>query len=90
VTPAPYRKRPVVIEAMQLTDENAKDVCDWIHGASRGMTPVGYLADGTVTIQTLEGTMTAPVGWWIIRGVADEFYPCHPDVFAATYEKEPE
>lgn len=44
-------------------------------------------ATGHFLIATLEGLMRAPVGWWIIRGVAGEFYPCAPDVFAATYQE---
>ena len=39
-----------------------------------------------LVIHTLEGDMRADVGDWIIRGVAGEFYPCKPDIFAATYE----
>ena len=38
------------------------------------------------TIETLEGTMRADVGDYVIRGVKGETYPCKPDVFAATYE----
>ena len=37
-------------------------------------------------IETLEGSMLASPGDFIIRGVANEFYPCKPDIFAATYE----
>ena len=37
-------------------------------------------------IKTLEGTMRVDLGDWIIRGIAGEFYPCKPDIFAATYE----
>lgn len=42
---------------------------------------------GKVEITTLEGTLTASIGDWIIKGVKGEFYPCKPDIFAATYEK---
>ena len=42
---------------------------------------------GFLVIATLEGEMTAKPGDWIIRGVAGEFYPCKPDIFAATYEE---
>jgi hypothetical protein len=87
MTPAMYRMKPIVIQAMQVTDENTKVVCDWVYGDSRGMTPVSYLADGTVTIQTLEGTMRANVGDWIIRGVQGEFYPCKDSIFRETYEE---
>lgn len=44
-------------------------------------------ATGHFLIATPEGIMHAPLGWWIIRGVAGEFYPCAPDVFAATYQE---
>ena len=44
-------------------------------------------ATGHFLIATPEGLMRAPLGWWIIRGVAGEFYPCAPDVFAATYQE---
>ena len=40
-----------------------------------------------ILIRTLEGTMHAYVGDWIIKGVKGEFYPCKPDIFDATYEK---
>jgi hypothetical protein len=43
---------------------------------------------GALFIPTLEGEMRADVGDWLIKGVAGEFYPCKPDVFAATYEPE--
>ena len=48
----------------------------------------GQLDDGRifVSIRTLEGTMRADEGDWIIKGVQGEFYPCKPDIFAATYE----
>ena len=40
-----------------------------------------------IAIDTLEGTMKASVGDWIIKGVQGEFYPCKPDIFDATYER---
>ena len=46
-----------------------------------------YAGNGSaIEIPTLEGTMTATVGDWIIKGVAGEFYPCKPDIFEKTYE----
>lgn len=44
----------------------------------------------TIAIETLEGTMTASAGDWIIRGVQGEFYPVKPDIFDATYEEAPD
>ena len=53
---------------------------------------VGNIVDGQVeclciSIKTLEGTMHAIPGDWIIKGVKGEFYPCKPDIFAATYDE---
>jgi hypothetical protein len=39
-------------------------------------------------IHTLEGTLAASPGDWIVRGVKGEFYPVKPDIFNETYEKE--
>lgn len=94
-----YRKRPVVIEAMRFdgTKSSAAAICTW---ANDGDVNKGY-EDPTITystrgdrpgeafdmvIWTLEGDMTASPGDWIIKGVKGEFYPCKPDIFAATYE----
>jgi hypothetical protein len=46
-----------------------------------------YQTDTEVVIQTLEGTMRAAPGDWIITGVKGEKYPCKPDIFEATYER---
>ncbi len=80
-----YKKKPVVIEAVQLkaTTESFKeaylfigDECDFT--ASQ---------DGTmINIKTLEGTMIARIGDYIIKGINGEFYPCKPDIFNKTYE----
>lgn len=43
-------------------------------------------ATGELVIRTLEGDMHAPYGWWIIKGVQGEFYPCDPDIFEKTYD----
>jgi hypothetical protein len=78
-----YRKRPVVIEAIQWT---GPETCESVF-AFLGMEHPDDEADHSVIhIPTLEGTMTAQPGDWIIRGVKGELYPCKPDIFAATYE----
>ena len=57
------------------------------HGIAAGPDTYGLSAAAAyVFINTLEGTMYAKVGDWIIRGVKGEFYPCKPDIFEATYE----
>jgi len=95
-----YRKKPVVIEAVQLRWDTWSEMCE--HAG------VGKLADGkpegicvdqnnrptqgtgdgriALAIPTLEGLMIGVENDWIIRGVAGELYPCKPDIFAATYE----
>ena len=51
------------------------------------VTVEAYQTDVELEIETLEGTMKANKGDWIIKGVKGELYPCKPDVFAMTYEK---
>jgi hypothetical protein len=78
-----YRKKPVVVEAMQYTGKrgNAAAIMAWA-----GVDSISEDLTGGLEIDTLEGTMRANVNDWVIRGVKGEFYPCKPDVFAATYE----
>ncbi len=88
---AKYRKKPVVIEAVQFVGDNGMDISVWSEGkvySSPILEPTGDNPAGHyVQINTLEGVMTAIVGDWIIKGVKGEFYPCKPDIFEATYEK---
>ena len=78
-----YRKKPVVIEAMQYNAEDPMDVLTWLtkNGEDVRVSAV------SIYISTLEGEMTASDGDFIIKGVQGEFYPCKPDIFEATYEK---
>lgn len=82
-----YRKKPVVIEAHQWNpSERPTSLPDWLWNVI-GMTPELFNENtGELSIRTLEGTMTARPGDWIIKGVKGEFYPCKPDIFEATYE----
>lgn len=82
-----YRKLPVVIEAMQFTDENKNQVFNWItcnHYAD--FEEPGAYNRPTLKIETLEGDMVAKLGDYIIKGVNGEFYPCKRDIFEKTYE----
>jgi len=82
-----FRKKPVVIEAMQFTGENHHEIHD-VFVAGMNETPFSFRPDEPkMRIHTLEGVMTADAGDWIIRGVKGEIYPCKPDIFAATYEE---
>jgi hypothetical protein len=76
-----FRKKPVVIEAIQYTGKNANKIL-------RFMFPdIEPDARASIdTIKTLEGDMHVSKGDWIIQGVKGEFYPCKPDIFEQTYE----
>lgn len=78
-----YRKKPVVIEAMQFFDnvECIRQLSEFM-GSAR----VSYEYKPQMLIETLEGTMAANEGDFIIKGVNGEFYPCKPDIFEKTYE----
>jgi hypothetical protein len=81
---ARFRKKPVVIEAVQWLGN-----MDAIEAAlGRQFETYGEGHDGALRIRTLEGDHRCDPGDWIIRGVKGEFYPCKPDIFAVTYEKE--
>lgn len=80
--PKTYRKKPVEIEAMEITEETAADVVAWVR-ENGGQAVIG--SDG-VYIETLEGSMRGGWGWLALRGIQGEFYPCKPDIFEATYD----
>ena len=87
-----YRKRPIVIDAIQWPgdmnedDPRIEEVEDWCFEMKADPNKIIMMDDGTVSITTLEGQMTANPGDWIIRGITGEFYSRDPDIFAATYE----
>jgi len=103
-----YRKKPVVIEAIQYTPENGHEIldfigdwfkkCDVCGGSGEYEGEYGPLGcqlcnSSLIAIRTLEnphGAVYADWNDWIIKGIAGEFYPCKPDIFAATYEEFPE
>ena len=81
-----YRKKPVVIEAMQLppSDEDAtEELMNFLEQMDREWSSE---RDGSLIIHTLEGDHLAMPGDFIIKGVAGEYYPCKPDIFEKTYE----
>lgn len=81
--PRKFRKLPVEIEAIRWDGTNHWEILKWM-----GERYISTGRDGKhLSIHTLEGVMQAGLGDWIIRGVADEFYPCKPEIFAATYEE---
>jgi hypothetical protein len=80
-----FRKKPVVIEAIKFTGENFPEINEWAN-VERLNVSRDILRDA-LQIDTAEGTMTASIGDWIIRGVKGEYYPCKPDIFEATYDE---
>ena len=102
-TPKQYRKKPVVIEAMRFPEGSRVQLAvrEWVE-AGGGVAHLydgnlvelkAPLPDGSayqwlcMSVVTIEGPMTASIGDYIIKGIQGEFYPCKPDIFAATYEE---
>ena len=82
-----YVKKPVKVNAWQLTSENVEaGLPEWLYlekvHVFGGEAPFAE-------IETLEGLMRADYGDYIIQGIKGEFYPCKPDIFLATYDKAP-
>lgn len=84
-----YRKKPVEIEAAQVTAGNTPEARpQWLADAIAAGTVYWQGGDEPhYTIRTLEGDMRANPGDFIIRGVNGDLYPCKPDIFAAAYER---
>lgn len=87
-----YRKKPVVVEAIQWTGKNLQELKNFVGDSLEYdvMDAAWEIGKGpvivNVRIQTLEGIHHASVGDFIIKGIRGEFYPCKPDIFAKTYE----
>ena len=86
-----YKKKPISVEAIQFTGKNGWQINKWSNGlaySSPVLEPNKNNPTGEyMQINTLEGTMIANVGDYIIKGIKNEFYPCKSDIFEATYEK---
>jgi hypothetical protein len=85
-----FKKKPVIIEAIQWTGENLKEIIDFtgLHPSAQKWSWEQYelvVKEEGLKIFTLEGAMMATINDWIIKGVKGEFYPCKPDIFEATY-----
>lgn len=77
-----YRKKPVVIEAIQWNGSNVFEIWNDFEDI-----PIRLKEEGTLLISTLEGDHIASIGDYIIKGIKGEFYPCKPDIFEETYEE---
>jgi len=92
-----YKKKPVVIDAVQWTGKNHREIFDFLtendfDKESMQVTGDHFYIDhskveGGLIIKTLEGEHLATIGDYIIRGVQGEYYPCKEDIFLQTYEK---
>jgi hypothetical protein len=78
-----YRKKPVVIEAIQYNWFTKNDVREFV-GQDNFLS---NWPDTVHWIKTLEGKMMISEGDYVIKGIQGEFYPCKPDIFEQTYEK---
>lgn len=101
---AKFRKKPVVVEAVQLRWTTWNEVCDFLGGIVSPDNPAREVATYSDTcgeqgpgyieidVPTIHGDMaTVRHGDWIIaEPVPGRFYPCKPEVFAATYEPVPD
>ena len=94
-----YRKKPVVIEAVQLSDYRQSTIKNVLEFMGQSVNTDSMIASdrfdeycrslehqGGILIDTLEGRELASLGDWIIKGVKGEFYPCKPDIFELTYD----
>lgn len=94
-----YRKKPVVIEAVELKKDNYSilnvlkfvgEVTDLDMKNPFERDAIHLLIDNIkesgLIIDTLEGKIHASIGDFIIKGIQGEFYPCKPDIFEQTYE----
>ena len=78
-----YRKKPVEIEAVKWNGRNFKEIEELQNKNEQQI----QRYENEILIFTLEGTMKASLGDYIIKGVSGEIYPCKPDIFNLTYEK---
>ena len=92
---AKFRKKPVVIEAIQWTNHagNFSQILEWSGSKVTSASPLIWeqtekepIGSFCLEVKTLEGVMLARLNDWIIKGVNGEFYPCKPDIFSKTYE----
>ena len=82
-----YRKKPIVIEAIQFTRDNIEKIREFANNNISIWIPKCPGGIMTGDIKTLEGTIRATENDYIIKGINGEIYPCKPDIFELTYEK---
>ena len=90
-----YRKKPIIIEAIQWNGKNIKEIMKFLESEFKYQKGTMYITakftyepnTNLLKIMTLEGEMKANINDFIIKGVNGEYYPCKPDIFLKTYEK---
>ena len=75
-----YQKKPVTVSALKWDGTNLQEILSFTNNKA-------MMKNNTLIIPTLEGTMAAEVGSYIIKGVKGEYYPCRGDIFEDTYEE---
>ena len=83
-----FRKKPVVIEALQWNGNNIEEIELFVGEKLKRQMNLMTKKFEVLIIPTLESPHEAMVGDWIIKGVAGEFYPCKPEIFKQTYKEE--
>lgn len=85
-----YKKKPVVVDVIQLTEKSVKEVLKFIYPDVKSFSDAivnGILDERYLYIETLEGRMKASFNDYIIKGISGEYYPCRKDIFEKTYEE---
>lgn len=73
-----YKAKPITIEAVQITEENAAEIAEWCGGT--------YELTYWIKVPTMHGIATAVVGQYVAKGTHD-FYPLDPDALEARWEE---
>ena len=75
-----YKKKPVTVAAVKWNGINLQEIREFTNNEA-------MIKNDVLIIPTLEGTMAAEIGSYIIRGIKGEYYPCRGDIFENTYEE---
>ena len=88
-----YTKKPITIEAFQMTKEARWTPSKWpswlLKAWDEGTVAplVNESPSGEIFVATLEGNHSVSWGDFIIQGIKNEIYPCKPDIFTMTYDE---
>ena len=82
-----YRKKPLPVAVIQFTGENGREIIEWSNNKISEVEVNPYTFNTMLLIKTLEGTMQAQIGSYIVKGVEGEFWAVKPSIFEVTYEE---